>query len=100
MILRTLFISSNMLIRTFSKCNEKVKIELFKSHIFKLFLRIVNLQSIYSKISVAYNDVFRKTSKTTTTVECHMFTTNNVLNFEALIRSKVISFIERFDRDE
>ena len=99
--MKTLYIRSNILIRTFSKCNEKVKIELFKSYCTSLYsshLWSTYRKSIYSKIRVVYNNVFRKLLRLPPRSSVsHMFATNNILNFEALIISKITSFIERLE---
>ena len=54
--IRTLYLRSNILIRTFSKCSEKVKsycTSLNCSHLWSNYRTY-----IYSKIRVAYNNVF------------------------------------------
>ena len=45
---------------------------------------------LWIEIRVAYNNVFRKSSSAS-----HMFASNDVLNFEALIRINVYSFRQR-----
>ena len=50
------------------------------------------------KIRVAYNNVFRKFRKLPPRSSASlMFATNDVYNFESLIRSKVYSFIKRLE---
>ena len=87
---------------TFSKCSDLVKVEHFKSYCTSLYcshLWTTYRKSIYSKIRVAYNNVFRKLLKLPPRSSASlMFASHNVFNFEALIRSKVFSFVERLEK--
>jgi len=51
-----------MLIRSFGKCTDEVKCELFKTYCCNLYASSLwcNFsKSVYKQISVAYNDIFR-----------------------------------------
>ena len=58
--LRNLYIRSNVLVRTFNKCSDQVKIALFKSYCTAMYcshLWINYKKSLFSKVRVAYNNV-------------------------------------------
>ena len=99
--LRLLYIRANVLIRTFNKCSDLVKIKLFKSYCTSLYCSHLwsdYKKSVFSKIRVGYNNVFRKLLKLQPRSSASlMFATNNVLNFEALIRSIVFFFTKRLE---
>ena len=57
--LRLLYIRSNIMIRTFNKCSDSVKVELFKSYCTALYCSHLwsdYKKSVFSKIKVGYNN--------------------------------------------
>ena len=61
---------------------------------------ICGQKSIYFKIYVAYNNVFRKLLKLPPRSSASlMFASLNVFNFETLIRTKEFSFVEGFEKE-
>ena len=93
--LRTLYAKSNKLIRTFSHCTIDVKLLLIKSYCTSFYCGYMwsdSKKTTYSKLRVAFNNMYRRVlgfsyrSSAST-----MYTTHNINNMEALLRS----FIER-----
>ena len=85
--LRTFHARSNTILRQFAKCDESVKLELFRSFCTCYYCQYLWLDMTkYStmKLRVAYNNAHRK-----------MYVDNNLLNFEALIRIKTNTFTSR-----
>ena len=80
----------------FNKCNKHVLIELCRSFCTTFhcpYFWTVHKKATYSKIRIAYNNVFRKLLglfRRSTSSE--MFVMNNILNFEAIHRKSVFFF--------
>ena len=94
---RMLYCRSNRLVRLFSKCSKPVLLELCKSFCTVFYCSYFwtnHKKYTFSKIRVAYNNVYRKILGVPKRGSVStMFVSNGVLNFEALIR-KSIFFIQ------
>ena len=87
--LGALCLRSNALIRTLNKCSDDVKNEHFKLYCTSIYcshLWTDYKKSTYSKIHVA---VFKKFLLPPRSSARLMFVTNDVYNFESIIKSKV-----------
>ena len=91
--MRMLYCRSNRLVRLFSKCSKPVLLELCRS--FSYFWTNYK-KTTFSKIRVAYNNVYRKILDVPKRDSAStMFVTNGIPNFEALIRKPIFSFNSR-----
>ena len=97
--LRTFYARSNTILRQFAKCDESVKLELFRSFCtcyYCPYLWLDMTKHSTMKLRVAYNNAHRKILKLH--MRCNasqMYVDNNLLNFEALIRIRTNTFISR-----
>ena len=97
--IRTLYARSNRIVRMFHNCSTEVLIELgrsFRRSFYCSYLWSQYNKSSFSKIYVAYSNLYRKilhvfprssASKT--------FVDNNIPNFEALLQKEIFSFTSR-----
>ena len=96
--MRTLYARSNRIIRIFHNCT-KVLIELgrnFCGSFYCSYLWSQNNKSSFSKIHVAYNNLYRKMVHVSHGSSARkMFVDNNIPNFEALLRKEMFSFTSR-----
>ena len=99
--MRTLYARSNRIIRIFHYCITKVLIELGRSFCGLFYCSYLWSQynkSSFSKIRVAYNNLYRKILHIPPRSSVSkMFVENNILNFEALHRKQVFSFTFRLN---
>ena len=97
--MRLLYCRSNRLVRLFSKCSKTVLIELCRSFCTKFYCPYFWTQykkATFSKLRVAYNNVYRKIlGLCRRSSASEMFVTNNILNFEALMRKSIFAFTSR-----
>ena len=97
--MRLLYCRSNRLVRLFSKCSKTVLIELCRSFCTTFYCPYFWTQykkATFSKLRVAYNNVYRKIlGLCRRSSASEMFVTNNILNFEALIRKSIFAFTSR-----
>ena len=94
--MRMLYSRSNRLVRLFHSCNTDVLLELSRSFygsFYCNYLWTTYKKSSFSKIRVAYNNLYMKilhVSRRSSTSA--MFVQNNIPNFECLIRRGIYSF--------
>ena len=97
--MRTLYAPSNRIIRIFHNCSAKVLIELGKSFCGSFYCSYLWSQynkSSFSKIRVAYNNLYRKILHVPRRSSASkMFVDNNIPNFEALLRKEMFSLTSR-----
>ena len=96
--MRLLYCRSNRLVRLFSKCSKTVLIELCRSFCTTFYCPYFWTQykkATFSKLRVAYNNVYRKIlGLCRRSSASEMFVTNNILNFEALMRKSIFAFLQ------
>ena len=97
--MRTLYARSNRIVRIFHNCSTKVLIELGRSFCGSFYCSYLWSQynkSSFSKIRVAYNNLYRKILHVSPRSSASkMFVDNNIPNFEALLRKELFSFTSR-----
>ena len=97
--MRMLYARFNRLVRLFQSCSRNVFIELGRSFcgsFYCNYLWTYYNKASFSKIRVAYNDLYRKTlhvSRRSSTSA--MFVNNNIPTFECLIRRDIFSFTSK-----
>ena len=95
----TLYCRSNRLVRLFSKFSKTVLIELCRSFCTTFYCPDFWTQykkATFSKLRVTYNNVYRKIlGLCRRNRASEMFVTNNILNFEALVRKSIFAFTSR-----
>ena len=82
----------------FNKCSKSVLIKLCRSFcttFYCPYFWAVHKKATFSKIRVAYNNVYRKLLGLCRRSSAEMFVMNNISNFEALIRKSNFSFKTR-----
>ena len=94
--MRLLYCRSNRLVRLFSKCSKTVLIELcevfaqrFTVSIFGRIIKKLHYRSFVLHITTYIVYLCRRSSAS------EMFVTNNILNFEALMRKSIFVFTSR-----
>ena len=91
--MRLLYCRSSRLFRMFNKCSKNVLIELCRSFcttFYCPYFRTVHIKDTFSKIRVAYNNVYRKLlDLCRRSSASEMFVMNSISNFEALIRKSI-----------
>ena len=94
-----LYARSNRLVRLFHSCNTDVLLELGRSFCGSFYCSYLWTQykkSSFSKIRVAYNNLYRKILHVSRRSSASaMFVQNNIPNFECLIRRDIYSFTSR-----
>ena len=102
--MRLLYCRSNRLLRMFNKCSKNVLIELFRSFcttFYCPYFWTVHKKATFSKIRVAYNNVYRKLlGFCRRSSASEMFVMNNISNFEALIRKSIFAFKTRLSNSD
>ena len=97
--MRMLYARSNRLVRLFHSCNTDVLLELSRSFCGSFYCSYLWTQykkSSFSKIRVAYNNLYRKILHVSRRSSASaMFVQNNIPNFECLIRRDIYSFTSR-----
>ena len=97
--MRMLYARSNRLVRLFHSCSRNVLIELGRSFcgsFYCSYLWTHYNKASFSKIRVAYNDLYRKILHVSRRSSASaMFVNNNIPTFECLIRRDIFSFTSR-----
>ena len=92
--MRLLYCRSNRLFRMFNKCSKHVLIELCRSFcttFYCPYFWTAYKKTTFSKIRVAYNNVYRKLlGLCRRSSVSEMFAMNNISNFEALIKRQFL----------
>ena len=96
---RMLYCRSNRLVRLFNNCSKPVLLELCRSFCTVFYCPYFwtnSKKTIFSKIRVAYNNVYRKILGVSRRSSASaMFVTNDIPNFEAFLRKSIYSFTSR-----
>ena len=99
--LRMLYTTSNRLLRLFHHCSVDVKLALFRSYctcLYCLFLWTHYKKSNYSKLRVAFNNVYRRILKLLSRNSAStIYVVNNIDSLEVLVRKRIFGFMERFN---
>ena len=102
--MRLLYCRSNRLFGMFNKCSKHVLIKLCRSFCMTFccpYFWIVHKKTTFSKIRVAYNNVYRKLlGLCRRSSVSEMFAMNNISNFEALIRKSIFAFKTRLSNSD
>ena len=97
--MRMLYARSNRLVRLFHSCSRNVLIELGRSFcgsFYCSYLWTHYNKASFSKIRVAYNDLYRKILHVSRRSSASaMFVNNHIPTFECLIRRDIFSFTSR-----
>ena len=97
--MRTLYIRSNKLLRTFHYCTIDVKLELFRSFCMPFhccYLWTAYKKSTFDKLRVAFNNAYRRVLNLPWRCSASaMYANNSIQNFEAVIRKSTYGFIQR-----
>ena len=99
--LRSLYAKSNKVIPTFNHCTVAVKLLLIKSYCTPFYCGYLwsdYKAKTFSKLRVAFNNVYRRVlglPKWSSASE--MYVTDNIENFEALLRKVIYGFIQRLE---
>ena len=97
--MRMLYCRSNRLVRLFNKCSKPVLLELCRSFCTVFYCPYFWTQykkTTFSKIRVAYNNVYRKILGVSRRASASgMFVSNDIPNFEAFLRKSIYSFTTR-----
>ena len=100
--MRLLYMRANILLRDFFLCSAAVKVKLFISYCLAFYCPAlwVNFKvNSYEKLRVAFNNVHRKLlGYERRDSASQMFVSNNLCNFEALLRKTTYSFVKRLQR--
>jgi len=93
--MRSIYARGNLLIRKFGKCNSEVKLHLFKTYCSNFYcsqLWCFYNKSMYKKIKVAYNNVFRKLCNVKGICSIsQLFVFSNIDPFEVIVRKSKVS---------
>ena len=97
--MRMLYCRPNRLVRLFNKCSKPVLLELCRSFCTVFYCPYFWTQykkTTFSKIRVAYNNVYRKILGVSRRASASgMFVSNDIPNFEAFFRKSIYSFTTR-----
>ena len=97
--MRTLYIRSDKLLRTFHYCTIDVKLELFRSFcmpFYCCYLWTAYKKSTFDKLRVAFNNAYRRVLNLPWRCSaCAMYANFSIQNFEAVIRKSTYSSIHR-----
>ena len=97
--MRMLYCRSNRLVRLFNKCSKPVLLELcstFCTVFYCPYFWTQYKKTTFSKIRVAYNNVYRKILGVSRRASASgMFVSNDIPNFEAFLRKSIYSFTTR-----
>ena len=100
--MRTLYIRSNKLLRTFHYCSTNVKLELFKSYctsFYCCYLFTAYKKSTFDKLRVAFNNAYRRVlSQPWRCSASAMYANFGINNIEGTIRKSTFGFIQRLAR--
>ena len=96
---RSTYARGNMLINKFRHCSSDVKLQLFKSYCTSLYCCALwsnYSTNVYSKVKVAYNNIFRSLMKVDRFASVsHAFLQMNLDSFSVLVRSNIFSLRKR-----
>ena len=99
-----LYTKSNRLLRLFHHCSVDVKLALFRSYctcFYCPFLWTLYKQSSYSKLRVAFNNVYRRILKLPSrSIASTMYVVNNIDSLEVLVRKRIFGFMERLNNND
>ena len=99
--MRSLYAKSNKVIRMFNHCTVDVKLLLIKSYCTSFYCGYLwsdYKAKTFSKLRVAFNNVYRRVlGLTTWSSASEMYATNNIENLEALLRKIIYGFIQRLE---
>ena len=102
--LRMLYTKSNRLLRLFHHCSVDVKLALLQSYwtcFYCPFLWTHYKKSNYSKIRVAFNNVYRRILKLPSRSSAStMYVVNNIDSLEVLVRKRIFGFMERLNNSD
>ena len=97
--MRTLYIRSNKLLRTFYHCSIDVKLELFRSFctsFYCCYLWTAYKKSTFNKLRVAFNNAYRRVlGLPWRSSASAMYANFGIQNFEAVIRKSTFGFTQR-----
>ena len=97
--MRTLYIRSNKLLRTFYHCSIDVKLELFRSFctsFYCCYLWTAYKKSTFNKLRVAFNNAYRRVLGLPWRCSASaMYANFGIQNFEAVIRKSTFGFAQR-----
>ena len=97
--MRTLYIRSDKLLRTFHYCSTDVKLELFKSYctsIYCCYLWTAYKRSTFDRLRVAFNNSYRRVlGQPWRCSASTMYANFGINNFGATIRKSIFGFIQR-----
>jgi len=97
--MRATYCRGNVIISKFRKCNDDVKIQLFKSFCSNMYcshLWSVYSKNVYRRLHVAYNNIFRSLMHIDRRQSISKaFIDNNVDSFSVLIRKQIVGFRKR-----
>ena len=97
--MRTLYIRSNKLLRTFYHCSIDVKLELFRSFctsFYCCYLWTAYKKSTFNKLRVAFNNAYRGVlGLPWRSSASAMYAIFSIQNFEAVIRKSTFGFTQR-----
>ena len=101
--LRMLYTKSKRLLRLFHCCWCKVSIisQLYCACFYCPFLWIHYKKSNYSKLRVAFNNVYRRILKLPSRSSAStMYVVNNIDSLEVLVRKRIFGFMERLNNSD
>ena len=97
--MRTLYIRSNKLLRTFYHCSIDVKLELFRNFctsFYCCYLWTAYKKSTFNKLCVAFNNAYRRVlGLPWRSSASAMYANFGIQNFEAVIRKSTFGFTQR-----
>ena len=99
-----LYTKSNRLLRLFHHCSVDVKLALFRSYctcFYCSFLWTHYKKSNYSKLRVAFNNVYRRILRLLSRSSAStMYVVNNIDSLEVLVRKRIFGFMERLNNSD
>ena len=99
-----LYTKSNRLLRLFHHCSVDVKLALFRSYctcFYCPFLWTHYKQSNYSKLRVAFNNVYRRILKLPSRSSAStMYVVNKIDSLEVLVKKRIFGFMERLNNSD
>ena len=102
--MRLLYCRANRFFRMFNKCCKNLLIELYRSFcttFYCPYFWTVHKKATFSKIRVAYNNVYGKwLGHCRRSSPSKMFVINNMSNFQALIRKAIFAFKTRLSNSD
>ena len=97
--MRTLYIRSNKLLRTFHYCSTDVQLELFKNYctsFYRCYLWTAYKKSTFDRLRVAFNNAYRRVLGQPWRCSASAIYANfGINNFEVTIRKSTFGFIQR-----